>query len=115
MVRTAVFLAALGLAAPGLAATEAEKQAECAFQAELIGAVQAARLKWVRKSKVTDTLLEQNPDWPAGVAGALPAVTDYVYSIKRRDLKSVDLAAQTKATCLQNYDQIQAMKNSVSN
>ena len=113
--RTLALVAALGLAGPSFAATAAEKEAACAFQAELMGAVQAARLDWVRKNKVTDRLLARNPDWPAGVADALPAVTEYVYSIKRRDLKRVDLAAQTKATCLQNYDQIQSMKNAVTN
>lgn len=118
MIRTAICVAALGLAVPAtavIAATQAQKEAECAFQAELMGAVQTARLEQVRKNKVAETLIAQNPDWPSGVADALPAVTDYVYSIKRRDLKAVDLAAQTKATCLQNYDQIQAMKNSVGN
>ena len=64
---------------------------------------------------MAEKLIAQNPDWPAGVSNALPAATEYVYSIKRRDLKKVDLAAQTKATCLQNYEQIQAMKNSVGN
>ncbi len=115
MFRTLMFLAGLGLAAPAMSATEAEKQADCAFQAELMGAVQAARLDRVRKNKVAEKLIAQNPDWPAGVSNALPAATEYVYSIKRRDLKKVDLAAQTKATCLQNYEQIQAMKNSVGN
>jgi hypothetical protein len=115
MLRKMMFLAGLGLALPAAAATQAEKQADCALQAELIGAVQTARLDWVRKNRVADRLLEQNPDWPAGVAEALPAVTEYVYSIKRRDLKQVDLAAQTQATCLQNYDQIQSMKNSLGN
>ena len=100
MFRTVTFLAAIGLAAPAVAATEAEKQAACAFQAELMGAVQTARLDRVRKARVADRLMADNPDWPAGVADALPAAVEYVYSIKRRDLRQVDLAAQTRATCL---------------
>ncbi len=115
MFRMVILAAGLGLAVPAGAATEAEKEAACAFQAELMGAVQTARLDRVRKSRVTDRLIAENPDWPAGVAQALPAVTDYVYSIKRRELQQVDLAAQTEATCLQNYDQIQSLKESVTN
>ena len=115
MMRRVAFIAVLGLAGSTFAATAAEKEAACAFQAELMGAVQTARLDWVRKNKVADRVLAQNPDWPAGAAEALPAVTDFVYSIQRRDLKQVDLAAQTEATCLQNYDQIQSMKNAVTN
>ena len=115
MFRTIMFIAAVGLAAPAGAATEAEKEAECAFQAELRGAVQTARLDRVRKSKVAERLIAENPDWPAGVAQALPSLTNYVYSIRRSDLRQVDLAAQTKATCMQNYDQIQSLKNSVTN
>ena len=56
MFRTVMFIAALGLAAPAGAATEAEKEAECALQADLMGAVQTARLDRVRKSKVAEML-----------------------------------------------------------
>jgi len=115
MFRTVTFLAAFALALPAGAASAAEKEAQCALQAELMGAVQTARLERVRKNRVTDKLMEQNPDWPAGAAQALPALAEYVYSIRRSDLRQVDLAAQTRATCLQNHDQIQSLKNSVTN
>jgi hypothetical protein len=103
------------LAVPATAATQAEKKKQCQFQADLIGAVQTARLDRVKKAKASETVLAANPEWPEGAAQAMSPVVEYVYGIKRRDLKKVDLAADTLTTCLENYDQIQALKNSVEN
>ena len=115
MKRIAATLLVLALAQPLAAATEAQKEADCQAQADLMGQVQAARLDRVRKGQVVDRLMAANPDWPAAVATALPAVVEYVYSLRRRDLRDADLAATTKATCLQNYEQIQALRNSATN
>ena len=110
-----IVLAAL-MAVPAVAETsEEDKRAQCEFQAGLIGAVQQARMDRVRKARVTETLMAENPDWPDGVATALPAITEYVYAIKRRDLRNVDLGAQTLTTCLANFEQIQALGSEVKN
>jgi hypothetical protein len=110
----AVGFAAL-IAGPGPAQTQAQKEAECAFQAGLIGAVQSARLARWDKDEVPARLMQMNPTWPAGVADALPALTDYVYGLRMRDLRQNDLKEATRETCLTNYDQIQRMKNTVDN
>lgn len=97
------------------ATDEAAKLAECQFQGELVAAVQQARLDRIKKDNLAETLIAANPDWPAGVANAIPALGEYVYSFKRRDLKNVDLGESTKTQCLENWEQIQDLKNSVSN
>jgi hypothetical protein len=115
MIRTVLTAAALALTLNPALANEAQKQAECQFQADLVGAVQQARLDRVRKEAVTETLIAANPGWPDGAAKAIPALAEYVYGFKRRDLRNVDLGAETKQQCLENWDQIQQLKQSVSN
>lgn len=112
-VLTGIFL--MWLAVPASAATEAEKQAQCQFQADLIGAVQQARLDRVRKDDAVDVVLQAHPDWPAGLATAMPAVVEYVYGFKRRELRDVDLKADTMTTCMENFDQIQTLKKTIEN
>ena len=107
-------IAVCALATPSLA-DDTQKEAECQFQADLIAAVQQARLDRVDKDELPATLLKANPDWPASVETAIPAVAEYVYGFKRRDLKKVDLGAATKEQCLENWEQIQSLKNTVSN
>ncbi len=116
MIRFSVMAMAVVLAGAAQADDdEAQKQAECGFQGDLMAAVQQARLDRVRKNTVTETLLAANPDWPAGAATAIPALTDYVYSLKRRDLKDVDLGETTKTQCLENWEQLQALKKGIKN
>ena len=108
----AITLAWVGSA---LAASQAEKEAECQFQADLMGAVQTARLERVTKDDVLPRVRAANPDWPAGIDTAIPTLVEYVWSFKRRDLRKIDLAADTRTTCLENWDQIQRLKDSVTN
>lgn len=114
MIRTAL-TAVFALTLTPAFADEAQKEAECQFQADLIGAVQQARLDRVRKANLTETLVAANPDWPAGAAKAIPAIGEYVYGFKRRDLRNVDLGETTKQQCLENWDQLQELKGSFSN
>lgn len=115
MIRFSLTAAVFVFAVTPAAASEAEKNAECQFQADLIGAVQQARMDRVRKDKLTETLLAAYPDWPEGAATAIPAIGEYVYGFKRRELRQVDLGAATKQQCLENWDQIQALKESMTN
>lgn len=105
----------IAVASPLHAQSQTERQAQCRFQAELAGAVQQARLDRVQQDNVLNKLKQDNPDWPAAVDQAIPPLVNFVYSIKRRDLRGVDLEAQTYQSCLANYDRIQEMKKSVSN
>ncbi|MEP4197657.1 MAG: hypothetical protein ABJL99_18695 [Aliishimia sp.] len=116
MIRSVLSMICVCAAGVAIAQTdEATKEAECQFQGELVFAVQQARLERVKKDALAETLLAANPDWPAGVADAIPALGEYVYGIKRRDLKKVDLGESTKTQCLENWEQIQELKNAVSN
>ncbi|THH35690.1 hypothetical protein E4Z66_11405 [Aliishimia ponticola] len=115
MTRILATVLSVGLAAPVWAASDAEKEAQCALQAQLMGKVQQARLDRVRKNKAVETLVSENPQWPEGISSALPAVVEYVYSLKMRDLRNTDLEADTKITCIENFEQIQALRNNVSN
>lgn len=115
MIRTLLASGLLALTLAPAHADETEKQTACRLQAELVGAVQQARLDRVRKAKLTETLRAANPDWSEGMVQAIPAIGDYVYSFKRRELRGVDLAATSKQQCLENWDQIQDLKNSMSN
>ena len=115
MIRIAASAFALLVVAPAAVADEAQKQAECQFQADLIGAVQQARMDRVKQEDLAERILAANPDWPSGAQQAIPAVGAYVYAFKRRDLRKVDLAATAMQQCLDNWDQIQDLKESVSN
>lgn len=105
----AVFLCA------GAPAAFADKASECKLQGEVMSAVQQARLDRVSKDSAPDKIVADNPDWPEGLSTALPALVEYVYGLKRRDLKNADLGAAAEASCLENWEQIQAMKKSVTN
>lgn len=85
----------------------------CRLQADVIGAVQTARLERVRKDNAVDTVISANPSWPSDVETAVLPVVDYVYTIKRRDLKRVDLASDTFTQCVENWEQLQQMQKSL--
>ncbi len=87
------------------------KEEACALQAEVVSAIQTARLDRVRQADVVPTLTAANPDWPEAMAQALPPLVDWIYSQKRRDLRDVDLGAQSKTQCEENWDQLQALQN----
>ena len=111
----AVALAAALLMTSGPANAASEKEAECQFQANLLSAVQKARLNGVPKANLAKVIKASNPDLTESVIAAIPAIGDHVYSIKRQDLEKVDLGVTTKAQCLENWDQIQAMKKTIGN
>lgn len=115
MIRTVLTAATLASALTfAVPAQAADKETECQFQADLIGAVQQARLDRVRKDTLTETLLAANPDWPEGAATAIPTIGEYVYGFKRRELRKIDLGAATQQQCLENWEQIQALKKSMT-
>lgn len=104
-----MFIAAMYFSTPGFAAQS--KEAACALQNDVVSAIQKARLDRVRKAEVVPTLVEANPAWPTGLADGLPQLVEWVYSLRRRDLKGVDLGATAEQQCLDNWDQIQALTN----
>ncbi len=93
-----------------LPAAAQSKTEACGLQGEVVGAIQQARLDRVRRDAVVPTLVEANPEWQK-MSDAMPQMVEWVYSLKRRDLKKVELGKVTEAQCLENWDQIQRLNN----
>ena len=110
LVRTVLAIALATTALPAVA-----QDAECSFQAGVVGAIQKARLDRISKDRVVPGLLEANPNWPDSMEAALPGLVDWIYSQRMRDLRKTDLAAVSKQQCLDNWEQLQALGKSVSN
>ncbi|MEH6739908.1 MAG: hypothetical protein V7695_15380 [Sulfitobacter sp.] len=92
-------IAVLGLmAAPAFAETAREK--DCAYQGDVVAAVQAARVARVKERKVAAHIVDAAPEWPEKYNAVVPLVTPWVYGMKVSELKETDLAAAWKELCL---------------
>lgn len=98
--RSTLILAAalMGLAAPTWA--KDNKETSCGHQAEVVAAIQQARLDRVKERKVAEHVLE-NAVWPESYNTAVPLLTPWVYEMKMRDVRKLDLAAAWTELCLQ--------------
>ncbi len=112
LIRIAVVCALTFSSAPAFAKSAEES---CEFQARIVSAIQKARLNRVRRDDVVPKLIAANPNWPAAMEQAMPALVDWIYDQRRRDLKDVDLGAVSKQQCIDNWDQIQNLTQSVTN
>lgn len=92
-------LLAAGFAAP-VWAQSADKKTSCGYQAEVVAAIQQARLDRVRERKVQAHVLEK-ATWPENYNTAIPLLTPWVYEMKMRDVRDNDLAAAWTELCLQ--------------
>lgn len=93
-------LVCFGLLAAGGAMAETKAES-CALQAQVVGAVQKARLDRVRERKVEEAVLATQPDWPEKYNRVIPLVTPWVYEMKMREVKKHDLGAAWQELCLQ--------------
>lgn len=96
MIRFA-FVACL-LASPVLAADS--KEVSCGYQADVVAAIQKARLERVKEQNVAATIKASGPTWPENYSAAIPLITPWVYQQKRRDIRNKDLGAVWKELCL---------------
>lgn len=103
------FTCAFALLLPIATFAAQSKEEACALQGNVVGAIQQARLDRVKQADVIPTIYEANPEWPSGMKEALPGMIDWVYSMKRRDLRKVDLGPVTQTQCLENWDQLQSL------
>ena len=92
-------LAAILLASP-LAAAETKKQS-CEYQAQVVAAIQKARLDKVKERDVPQAIAETNPTWPENYNAAIPLITPWVYEQRMRDVRKHDLSAAWLELCLQ--------------
>lgn len=99
MTRFALILAAISLASPALA--QDSKEETCGYQAQVVAAIQAARLDRVGERDVQDHILASSPDWPEKYNNAIPLITPWVYEQKRKVIRNEDLSAAWSELCLQ--------------
>ena len=100
MTRFALLAALVALATPTFAADEISKEDDCAYQADVVGAIQTARMDRVRESKLAEAIAATEPTWPEQYNNAITILSGPIYQLKRRDLKAIDLSAQWKEACL---------------
>lgn len=91
------------------------KEESCGYQADVVRAIQQARMDRVKEGDVAGTIAASNPAWPANYNAAIPQLTTWVYEQKRRDLRKMDLGGVLYQQCVDNWDQIQALKNNLNN
>ncbi|MEL6465561.1 MAG: hypothetical protein AAFQ58_11390 [Pseudomonadota bacterium] len=99
MIRFAIATVLTLAAAPAIA--QETKEESCALQAEVVAAIQQARLDRVREREVQDHILAQDPTWPEKFNNAIPLITPWVYEQKRRVIRNEDLGAAWSELCLQ--------------
>lgn len=94
-----IALAATLLATPVAAADT--KEQSCKYQADVVAAIQQARLDRIKERNVPQAVAETNPTWPANYNAAIPLITPWVYEQKMRDVRKKDLGAAWLELCLQ--------------
>ena len=97
MLRIAIAVAVL---ATPLAAAETKEQS-CQYQADVVAAVQQARLDRVKERDVPKAVSDTEPTWPESYNAAVPLITPWVYEQKMRDVRKKDLGAAWLELCLQ--------------
>ena len=96
MLRIAIAVAVL---ATPLAAAETKEQS-CQYQADVVAAVQQARLDRVKERDVPKAVSDTAPTWPESYNAAVPLITPWVYDQKMRDVRKKDLGAAWLELCL---------------
>ena len=100
MTRFAVALA-LCVATGAVPAVAQDQEESCGYQADVVAAIQQARLDRVAEREVKDHILAQAPAWPEKYSNAIPLITPWVCEQKRRIIRTEDLGAAWKELCLQ--------------
>ncbi|WP_037307682.1 hypothetical protein [Ruegeria halocynthiae] len=97
MLRIALALAVL---ATPLAAAETKEQS-CQYQADVVAAIQKARLDRVKERDVPKAVVDAGPTWPENYNAAIPLIAPWVYEQKMRNVRKKDLGAAWLELCLQ--------------
>ncbi|EEE38582.1 hypothetical protein RKLH11_2424 [Rhodobacteraceae bacterium KLH11] len=88
------------LFATPLVAQETKEQS-CQYQADVVAAVQQARLDRVKERDVAQVVADNGPTWPENYNAAIPLIAPWVYEQKMRDVRKKDLGAAWLELCLQ--------------
>ncbi len=81
--------------------TQAEKVESCGYQADVVRAVQKARLDDVAERRVEKTIRDSGPDWPAKYNVVIPLVTPWVYEQPIQQVREKDLGDAWNELCVQ--------------
>ncbi|MBO9452171.1 hypothetical protein J7426_17990 [Tropicibacter sp. R16_0] len=95
---TAASLAAAMLATPVVAADT--KEQSCEYQAQVVKAVQQARLDRVKERDVAKSIAATEPTWPDNYNAAIPLIAPWVYEQKMSTVRKEDLGAAWLELCL---------------
>ncbi|WP_299142013.1 hypothetical protein [uncultured Tateyamaria sp.] len=98
MTRFALTVALSLISAPAFAQDAAES---CGYQADVVAAVQQARLDRVPEREVQDHIIAQSPEWPEQYNNAIPLIAPWVYEQKRKIIRNESLADAWTELCLQ--------------
>ena len=110
----ALVIGAAVLATSGPAFAASRKQRECAEQGALVGTIQQARLAGVRRAQLRDAVAKAQPDLSEAMLDTVPQLGDFVYGLKRGQLKQINLGQVTQQQCLDNWDQVQQMRKQLN-
>lgn len=95
-----VLVAALSITAvPALSQTE--KEVSCGYQAQVVDAIQQARLDRVKERNVKKTLRDSDPTWPENYDAAIPLIAPWVYELPMKQVRENDLGDVWTEMCLQ--------------
>lgn len=98
MIRVLSVVLSVAVASPAFAAIS--KAEDCRYQADVVAAVQAARLARVSERKVPTHVAGTAPSWPENYNNVVPLVTPWVYGMKMSEVKRGDLGAAWNEMCL---------------
>lgn len=99
MIRAAIMIAVACIAAPAFA--QETKEESCALQAQVVAAIQQARLDRVSERDVQAHILAQDPTWPEKFNNTIPLITPWVYEQRRRIILNESLSDAWNELCLQ--------------
>ncbi len=95
-----LILSAALVVAP-LAAQAQSKEESCGYQAQVVTAIQQARLDKVKERDVAAAVAESGADWPENYNAAIPLIAPWVYEQKMQIIRDEDLGAVWNDLCLQ--------------
>lgn len=96
---TATAIATTCVAAPLIAAET--KEQSCEYQAQVVAAIQQARLDKVKERDVAEAIAATSPTWPEAYNNAIPLIAPWVYEQKMKVVREEDLGAAWSELCLQ--------------
>lgn len=82
------------------ASAQTEKEASCRLQADVVVAIQQARLDRVRERRVEKAILDTSPTWPEKYNNLIPILTPWVYELPMDQVRENDLGEVWNTACL---------------